>query len=728
MEKHHACLYIIILLFFQLVSISFGQLSTSETRVLLRLQRILEFPSVLQRWTNQTNFCYIPSSSVTLKVTCSGNHVTELTVVGNIKERMLSEQFSIDSLFTTVTKLSSLKELSLVSLGLWGSLPSKINRLSSLEVLNISLNFVFGEIPLEVTSLKSLKSLGLADNLLNGSVPDLSSLEKLEEIDVSNNLLGPKFPSLGEKILSIVLKNNTFQSVIPSELDKFDQLQHFDVSFNGLFGIIPSALFALPLIEYINLAGNKLGGTLLTDISCGDKLKFVDISHNRLVGNLPSCISYNSTERVVIYSWNCFSYGELNYQYRNSFCHEKALAVKPPVLVEKTKSSGKLGLIVGVVGAVIGSVGVLGLLIFVAFRKFRGRKTEDVKLDKPVMGESFLRLSPTLFPNATMSFGALGPPPYHVLSLEEIEEVTNYFDSSKLMGEGSQGQLYKGRLSDGSAVVVRCLKLKQRHSSQTFLQNVEILSKLRHRHLVSLLGHCLIPHQTYPNVVDTVFLVSEYVSNGTLRNYLTDRRKRDMLKWPERVAVAVGVARGLQFLHTGITPAILRNNLKMENILLDDNLTPKVISYNLSIPSLVGLESPFSGVETFSGRNGYTDSQIHDCSNEDGEKDDVYHLGIVLVEVLTGKLITSQAELNEHKNQLEKSLIDTASKLRELMDPSIRGTFAYESLRITVEIIVKCLSKDSIQRPSIEDVLWNLQYSVQVQNGWTPSSENLSTP
>lgn len=115
------------------VSISRGQLAPSETRILFQVQQLLEYPQVLQGWNNWTNFCYLPPSP-SLKVVCSNSHVTELTVVGNKssssaspsspKQNTLSDNFSIDAFFTTLTNLSNLKVLSLVSLGLWGPLPT----------------------------------------------------------------------------------------------------------------------------------------------------------------------------------------------------------------------------------------------------------------------------------------------------------------------------------------------------------------------------------------------------------------------------------------------------------------------------------------------------------------------------------------------------------------------------------------------------------------------------
>ncbi|XP_043706965.1 probable LRR receptor-like serine/threonine-protein kinase At1g14390 [Telopea speciosissima] len=718
---------------------SFAQLSPSENRILFEIQQILEFPPSLEGWNNWTNFCYLPPSQ-SLQIVCSGNHITQLTIVGNksspsrspqsargkfaVSQQTLSEAFSIDTFFTVLTKLSSLNVLSLVSLGLWGSLPRKITRFQSLEVLNMSSNFLYGEIPAGIASLKNIRSIVLADNLLNGTVPDLSSLIALEEVDLSDNLLGPKFPSLGNKLVSIVLRNNSFLSGIPLEFKTFNQLQRLDISSNKLVGPIPSALFSLPSIQYLNLAMNRLSGALPRNVSCNHGLASVDLSHNLLTGRLPWCIGSNSSDLVVFYSWNCLASGSSKYQHPFSFCDNAALAVKPPTENQNSEPRSKLGLIIGIaVGTVVGGIAmvVVFLLIFMwaGVRTSADNKFEKSRTGKPFFRSSTVLLTDTRHVSHAMRMGAFGLPPYHEFTLEEIEEATNNFDPANLMGQGSKGQLYKGWLRDGSLVVVRCLKLKQRHSPQSLLQQMEVISKLRHRHLVGLLGHCIVTYQDHPNVSNTVFLVLEYVSKGTLRSHLTDWRKREILKWPQRVAITVGITRGIQFLHTGIAPGIFGNDLKIENILLDENLTAKISGYNLPLPVRVGSESASTGGEALD----------HHGSVKNSEKDDVYHLGVILLEVITGKQVKSEDDVNVLKLQLEESLMDIPSKLRGATDPSMRGTFAYESLKTTVEITLNCLSKEPSQRPSIDDVLWNLQYSVQVQDGWNGSgklSGNLS--
>ncbi|MCL7049802.1 hypothetical protein MKW94_008974 [Papaver nudicaule] len=719
-------IFSVVLLLIVPVALSQSSLTPSESRILHQIQQILEYPPSLDTFTNWTDFCTLPSTD-NLTITCSGNHVTELSITGNrtsssSSSDSLSTGFSIDSFFTILTKLSYLKTLSLVSVGLWGPLPPKISRFKSLEMLNLSSNFIGGEIPESVSRLQNLKSLVLADNLFNGSVPDLKTLKNLEELDLTSNSLGPQFPSVTNKVVSISLRNNSFRSLIPPELRGFGQLKRFDVSFNHLIGKIPPYLVSLQSIEYLSLAGNQLTGTFPADVSCAAALGYVDLSHNLLSGKLPSCIESNSSSRVVLYSWNCLSDGNLKYQNPNSFCHEEALAVKPPFRVQEKGSSGiKLGLIFGIVGGAVGGMAILGMLVFIIFRRKGRQEAENNSYEKAdVRKDSSLRLSPQLLTDArhvspAMRVGVLGLPQYQVFDFDEVEEATNNFDPANLMGEGSQGQLYKGRLREGSVVVVRCLRLMQGHSSQSLLRHMEVISKLRYRHLVSLLGHCVINHQEYSNGATTIFLIFEFVSNGTLRSHLTDWRKKEAMKWSQRMAVTVGVARGIQFLHTGVTPGIFGNNLKIENILLDENLTAKISTYFLPIPFVVGSESPFKGLESSERLDGA----------EDGEKDDVYRLGVILMEVITGKSLTSQDEVEIQRLQLEDALTNASSQLllREVADPSLRGTYSFGSLKTTVEITVKCLSKDSSQRPSIEDVLWHLQYSVQVQEGWMTSGD-----
>ena len=401
---------------------SVAQLSQSESTILLQLQEYLEYPDALRSWSKWADFCYLPSSS-TVTVVCSNGHVTELTVIGNktspshssnplasgkfaVSEQTLSQKFSIDSLFTALTKLSSLRKLILVSLGIWGPLPSKITRLQSLELLNISSNYIYGAIPPKFSSLKSLKSIVLADNLINGSVPDLSGIKGLQELDLSNNQIGQDFPSLAPSLVSIILRNNSLRSQIPRQIKKFNQLQRFDASSNRLVGPLPPFVLSLPALWYLNLADNRLAGELPRRTTCGLRLWFVDISRNLFVGSLPSCIGSGSNKyRKVLSVWNCLAGSK--FQHPASFCQRQALAVIPPT--KKTEgaqqdSGIRIGLIFGVIGGTVLLVGTVGLLLWMILKK---RRSEDEQSYKSFGGKMPAGPSPIVDPSKSSLFSHL---------------------------------------------------------------------------------------------------------------------------------------------------------------------------------------------------------------------------------------------------------------------------------------------------------------------------------
>ncbi|CAH8252295.1 unnamed protein product [Arabidopsis lyrata] len=707
---------LLLLLLLLLPLLSESQLISSESRTLLEIQKHLQYPPILRSWSNRTNFCYLPSSP-SFKILCFNGHVTELTVTGN-RTVKLPGRYSSDSLFTVLTKLSNLKTLSLVSLGISGPLPTKIIRLSSsLQSLNLSSNFISGKIPKEISSLKNLRSLVLANNLFNGSVPDLRGLSNLQELNLGGNKLGPEvLPSLASNLITVSLKNNSFGSKIPEQIKKLSKLQNLDLSSNKFTGSIPRFLFSLPSLQNLSLAQNLLSGSLPNSSLCSSKLRILDVSRNLLTGKLPSC--FFSKKQTVLFTFNCLSIKgspSAKYQRPVTFCENEAkqavAAVKSDTKDQERKKEDtgiELGLVIGIIiGVVLVSAVLAGLILF-RMRKSKSKEElfEANNVDKEVRSNTTRSTTSKTVPDPrrvpqTMRSAVIGLSPYRVFSLEELEEATNNFDAANLCGE----QLYKGCLREGIAVTVRCIKLKQKNSTQNLAQQMEVLSKLRHMHLVSVLGHCIGTYQDHhPYAGSTIFIVQEYISNGSLRDYLIDWRKKEVLKWPQRMSIAIGVARGIQFLHTGVAPGIFGNNLEIENVLLDETLTVKLSGYTIPLPSKIGAESP---------------------SNDDGEKEDVYQFGVILLQIITGKVLAAaSSELGSLKLQLENSLRDEPSVLRSLADPCVRGTYAYESLRTTVEFAINCLCEDQRNRPSIEDVVWNLQYTIQVQQGWT-SSGNL---
>ncbi|XP_042494494.1 probable inactive leucine-rich repeat receptor-like protein kinase At3g03770 [Macadamia integrifolia] len=730
------------------------QLQSSQTQVLLQLRKQLEYPKSMEVWdTNSEDFCYSPSSPQ-LIIACQDNSVKELKIMGDkpakvskfdgfaIPNQTLSAIFSIDSLVTTLSRLTNLKVLSLVSLGIWGPLPDKIHRLYSLELLDFSSNFLFGSIPPKISTMVGLQTLTLDGNFFNDTVPDwlnslsnltflslkgnrlkgpfppsicgiktltvlalsqnkisgklpaMDSLTNLHVLDLRENQVDSELPVLPKQLVTVLLSQNFFSGEIPLQFDELVQLQHLDLSFNFLQGTPPAALFSLPNISYLNLASNKLSGSLPHHLSCGSVLGFVDISTNRLIGGLPSCLNSPSVSRVVKFGGNCLSV-DLQHQHQEPYCKE---------IQKNSRQSGSKD--IGILIAVIGGVVIVMILLGYGFVAFCRRyciqgKSEQHLLSKALPDNSASGFSSEVLANARFISQAtkLGTQGLscRLFSLQELKEATENFDHSKFMGEGSMGKIYKGKLENGTCVAVRCLALFKRYSIRNIKLRLDLLSKLRHPHLVCLLGHCIDTGGQNDSNVHRVFLVYEYVPNGNLRAHLSEDSPEKGLKWSERLAVLIGVAKAVHFLHTGMIPGFFNNQLKTNNILLDEHQIAKLSDYGLSIitEEIEKLEAKGEGQKWQ-----ITKSQ-----------DDVYCFGFILLEALVGPSVSGRGEaflLNE------MSSFGSQDGRRRIVDPIVLTTCSQESLSIVISITNKCISPES-SRPSFEDVLWNLQYAAQVQ-------------
>ncbi|MBA0603758.1 hypothetical protein Gorai_002004, partial [Gossypium raimondii] len=141
-------------------------------------------------------------------------------------------------------------------------------------------------------------------------------------------------------------------------------------------------------------------------------------------------------------------------------------------------------------------------------------------------------------------------------------------------------QIYRGKLGDGTAIVIRSIKMRKKHSPTMFTQHIEMISRLRHNHLVSCIGHCF---ECCPDdsTVGIVYFVFESLPNGTLRSSICGGGVR--LNWAQRITAGIGVAKGIQFLHTGIMPGVFSNHLKITDVLLDPNFHVKICTYNLPL-------------------------------------------------------------------------------------------------------------------------------------------------
>ncbi|MBA0603186.1 hypothetical protein Gorai_003339 [Gossypium raimondii] len=250
------------------------------------------------------------------------------------------------------------------------------------------------------------------------------------------------------------------------------------------------------------------------------------------------------------------------------------------------------------------------------------------------------------------------------------------------------------------------------------MHHVELISKLRYRHLVSALGHCF---ECYldDSSVSRIFLIFEYVPNGTLRSWISEGHAGRSLTWPQRISAAIGITKGIQFLHTGIIPGVYSNNLKITDVLMDQNLVAKISSYNLPL-----LAESAGKVDHRTSALPKDSSSRTRASYED--KADVYDFGVILLEMILGRPSKAKSEVEILKNQLQAVVATDDATRRSIADPAVQTSCSDQSLKTMMEICARCLLKDPAERPSVEDVMWNLQFAAQVQDAWRGDSQSSS--
>ncbi|KAL2243339.1 proline-rich receptor-like protein kinase PERK1 isoform X1 [Sesamum indicum] len=228
---------------------------------------------------------------------------------------------------------------------------------------------------------------------------------------------------------------------------------------------------------------------------------------------------------------------------------------------------------------------------------------------------------------------------------EELALATDNFSSTNLLGQGGFGYVHKGVLSDGKVVAIKQLKVGSGQGEREFQAEVETISRVHHKHLVSLVGHCMSGTQR--------LLVYEYVPNHTLDFHLHGKG-RPPINWATRMKIALGSARGLAYLHEDCHPKIIHRDIKSANILLDDNFEAKVADF--------GLARFYSDTDTHvstrvMGTFGYLAPE-YALTGKLTDKSDVFSFGVVLLELITGR-----RPIDKSQNYLDDNIVDWARPL-----------------------------------------------------------------
>ncbi|KAF5748918.1 putative Malectin/receptor-like protein kinase family protein [Tripterygium wilfordii] len=387
---------------------------------------------------------------------------------------------------------------------------------------------------------------------------------------------------------------------------------------------------------------------------------------------------------------------------------DPVLKIQPDVVLPNPKPKNKRVTVIAIAAGVIAGMVVFAAVAFLIFRR-RRLKVKGSGFSDGDSGWAPLPLSSTMTKSTKTCDSPLPSDLCRHFSLSEIKAATNNFDNVFIIGVGGFGNVYKGFINGGATpVAIKRLDPGSQQGAHEFKNEIEMLSQLRHLHLVSLIGYCVENQE--------MILVYDYMPRGTLRDHLYNT-DNPPLPWNQRLEICIGAARGLHYLHTGAKDKIIHRDVKTTNILLDDKWVAKVSDFGLS--KLGPTDASDSHVSTVvKGTFGYLDPE-YIRRQQLTEKSDVYSFGVVLLEVLFARPAVQKGKVEKNQVSLAVWAQECFQKrtLDQNIDPYLKAAIAPDCLRKFSEVAVSCLLRDGIERPSMSDVVWGLEFALQLQEG-----------
>ncbi|KAG5411546.1 hypothetical protein IGI04_007865 [Brassica rapa subsp. trilocularis] len=709
-----------------------------------------EIPETLKEATSLQNLS-LASCNVTGKIpdffsSQTLPSLTRLQLSQNLLQGELPPSFgasSLQSLYLNGQKLNgsvsllqnmtSLVEVDLQGNAFSGPIPD-LSGLQSLRVFNVRENQLTGVVPPSLTGSKSLTTVNLTNNYFQGPTPQFGKSVGVDVITNTNRfcLETPGTPcdprvstllsvaeSLGYPVkLATSWKGNDPCNSWLGITCSGSNVTVVNLGRQGLTGTISPSFAKITSLETINLSDNYLTGSIPNELTTLPKLKTLDVSDNNIYGDVPK---FGIGVNVV-------TTGNANIGKDGP----SPPGVSPDGDGGSSKMSSKVKIIVPVVGGVVVVLCLVGLgVCLYAKKRARPAKVQSpsshmvIHPDHSGDGDA-IKLSV-----AASSVGGGGgggtessSSDIHVvesgnlvISIQVLRNVTNNFSEENILGRGGFGTVYKGELHDGTKIAVKRMEPSAVSDKglEEFKSEITVLTKMRHRHLVALLGYCLDGNEK--------LLVYEYMPQGTLSQHLFHwkEEERKPLDWTRRLAVALDVARGVEYLHTLAHQSFIHRDLKPSNILLGDDMRAKVSDFGLV---RLAPEGKYSIETRVAGTFGYLAPE-YAVTGRVTTKVDIFSLGVILMELITGRkaLDVTQPEDSVHLVTWFRRVAASKDKdkdaFKNAIDPNIEvDEETLASVQKVWDLAGHCCAREPYQRPDMGHIV-NVLSSLTVQ--WTPS-------
>ncbi|GFP97609.1 protein kinase 2b chloroplastic [Phtheirospermum japonicum] len=301
-------------------------------------------------------------------------------------------------------------------------------------------------------------------------------------------------------------------------------------------------------------------------------------------------------------------------------------------------------------------------------------------------------------------------------TFNELKHATKNFSPDNLIGEGGFGYVFKGWINEntlasskpgsGTVVAVKKIKTQSSQGHREWLTEVRYLGQLRHENLVKLIGYC--------SESKNRMLVYEFMPKGSLENHLFKKGVQP-LSWSTRVQIATDIARGLSFLHS-LNANVIYRDLKVSNILVDSKSHAKLSDFGLARKGPIGDGTHVS--TRVVGTMGYAAPE-YVASGHLTPKSDVYSFGVVLLELLSGRRAMGDETIGGPTSTLvewAKPFLGEGKQFSRIMDTRLRGEYSKKGAQAASSLALRCLCVDPKNRPTMVEVLAELEQQQAVQS------------